>query len=615
MRDLGNRTNGSTIFFHFHSKNTTGVPTTLSGGVVSVYKDNDLTQNVTGVTLIADFDGVTGLNSVEIDLTDAFYTTDTDYSVVITTGTVGGTSVIGSVIGTFSIEKRIVDDLTANALTKISNQVDSDLTVQHGAGAWQTAVGFSTHSAADVWAVPGRTITGGTIDNATSPLQANLLEINSDSVVGNAATLTLASLSVINPAGSAVFLQGQSAGGHGVEIISDQADGINIQATTSGSGIAASGATAGMSLAGVGGLGHGLSLSSANANGLEIVGGSLDNAVQITTSANLDGINFTVGTGNPVNQAIFADLTEILTQGLTEQTLGNIASNFGLFYNNANNPTTTQVVDDVGGGAGGTDWTASERSEIRHRLGITGATTAPGATPSLALEASVQSVLTTGGAGPWTTGGAGGQDWTATEREQIRNRLGIDGTASAPTATPTLSLEASVQSVLTTGGTGPWTTATGFSTHSAADVDSTLTASHGSGSWQSADVSALALEASVQSVLITGGAGPWTTAATAGLALESSVQSIITTGGPGPWTTGAGSSLTAEDVLIQAVTTNVENNAGKFSLGAAVMAMFNANTTQSPGNLRVNKPSDDSLFNTYPVVRDAAADNLVSVDG
>jgi hypothetical protein len=42
--------------------------------------------------------------------------------------------------------------------------LDTALDAAHGAGSWATAVGFSTHSAADVWAVVARTITGGTID-------------------------------------------------------------------------------------------------------------------------------------------------------------------------------------------------------------------------------------------------------------------------------------------------------------------------------------------------------------------------------------------------------------------------------------------------------------------
>jgi hypothetical protein len=48
----------------------------------------------------------------------------------------------------------------------ISSQVAADLAAAHGAGSWATATGFSTHSAADVWAVVTRTITGGELTTA-----------------------------------------------------------------------------------------------------------------------------------------------------------------------------------------------------------------------------------------------------------------------------------------------------------------------------------------------------------------------------------------------------------------------------------------------------------------
>lgn len=44
----------------------------------------------------------------------------------------------------------------------------------------------------------------------------------------------------------------------------------------------------------------------------------------------------------------------------------------------------------VAGGAGETDWTALERAQIRHRLGIDGATDPPSATPSLATPADAE---------------------------------------------------------------------------------------------------------------------------------------------------------------------------------------------------------------------------------
>jgi hypothetical protein len=74
---------------------------------------------------------------------------------------------------------------------------------------------------------------------------------------------------------------------------------------------------------------------------------------------------------------------DALTQGyldtlLTETTAGRIAGNFDVFFENAD-ALTTKVVDDVGsgGGGGGADWSAAERNEIRYRLGVDGTTAAP----------------------------------------------------------------------------------------------------------------------------------------------------------------------------------------------------------------------------------------------
>lgn len=47
-------------------------------------------------------------------------------------------------------------------------------------------------------------------------------------------------------------------------------------------------------------------------------------------------------------------------------------------------------------------------------------------------------------------GGGGGTDWTAGEREQIRFRLGIDGTASTPAASPSLATPTAVRTELAT---------------------------------------------------------------------------------------------------------------------------------------------------------------------
>lgn len=85
----------------------TGIPTTLGGTpVISAYENDNLTQITAGVTLGVDHDGLAGLNLVTVAATAANgFESGKDYNLVITTGTVSGVSVVGEVIGTFSIER------------------------------------------------------------------------------------------------------------------------------------------------------------------------------------------------------------------------------------------------------------------------------------------------------------------------------------------------------------------------------------------------------------------------------------------------------------------------------------------------------------------------------
>ena len=133
------------------------------------------------------------------------------------------------------------------------------------------------------------------------------------------------------------------------------------------------------------------------------------------------------------------------------------------------------------GGGGAADWNATEKSQIRYRLGVDGTTATPAATPSLGdvgiTQAGADKVWSTttraltdkagfslsaaGVDAIWdeartghttagtfgyyldapvsTAGGAGSSDWTTDEKNQLRYRLGIDGTEAAPaTNTPSL---------------------------------------------------------------------------------------------------------------------------------------------------------------------------------
>lgn len=99
---------GDTIDIKFDTVSTVGAPTTLAGSpVISAYPGNSTTELTAGITLSVDFDGRTGMHNIRIVATSGNgYATATNYTLVVTTGTVGGTSVVGYCVGSFSIENR-----------------------------------------------------------------------------------------------------------------------------------------------------------------------------------------------------------------------------------------------------------------------------------------------------------------------------------------------------------------------------------------------------------------------------------------------------------------------------------------------------------------------------
>lgn len=111
---------GDTIDIKFVTTSaSTGAPTTLAGTpAISAYIGNSTTQLTAGITLSVDFDGVTGLNNVRVVASSGNgYGTATNVQLVITTGTVGGTSAVGYVVGSFSIDCRGVNQWLGTAVT------------------------------------------------------------------------------------------------------------------------------------------------------------------------------------------------------------------------------------------------------------------------------------------------------------------------------------------------------------------------------------------------------------------------------------------------------------------------------------------------------------------
>ena len=108
MAYIGDFRLGDTFDTKFTTRQISGAPSTLSSSpVISAYPSNSTTELTAGITLTVDFDSRTGLNHVRVVASNGNgYATATDYQLVITTGTVNSVSVVGEVIGEFSIEHR-----------------------------------------------------------------------------------------------------------------------------------------------------------------------------------------------------------------------------------------------------------------------------------------------------------------------------------------------------------------------------------------------------------------------------------------------------------------------------------------------------------------------------
>lgn len=121
---------GTTIYLNFTTRSfSTGVPTVLAGSpVVSVLEENNATPITAGVSVEVSRASVVGLNQVTIVATSGNgYESGKEYEAYISTGTVGGVSVVGECVGHFTIEK-------ASALRPTTTGRTLDVTAGGNAG-------------------------------------------------------------------------------------------------------------------------------------------------------------------------------------------------------------------------------------------------------------------------------------------------------------------------------------------------------------------------------------------------------------------------------------------------------------------------------------------------
>lgn len=119
MIDLGARAAGIAIGFDFNTL-VNGIFTDLAGSpAISIYKNGNTTEVTTGLTLTAPYDSRTGFNHVDIVTTNAFYAPGLDYTVMISTGTLGGISVVGMKLASFSLTTPAANlDKTTKAIAR-----------------------------------------------------------------------------------------------------------------------------------------------------------------------------------------------------------------------------------------------------------------------------------------------------------------------------------------------------------------------------------------------------------------------------------------------------------------------------------------------------------------
>lgn len=105
---IGDYDVSTVLDFKFNTQQfLSGAPFALAGGSIGIYKNNMLTGTTSGVTLTADWDSKTGANHVRVDLSTAlsYYAAGAHYNAVIEAGTVNGLSVVGKIVGSFTLRK------------------------------------------------------------------------------------------------------------------------------------------------------------------------------------------------------------------------------------------------------------------------------------------------------------------------------------------------------------------------------------------------------------------------------------------------------------------------------------------------------------------------------
>ena len=322
MSYLGDLAEDALLYFCFTTRTTTGVPTALLGTpTLAVYIDDSITQSTVGITLTVSLDGVVGLNNVKIDTSaDAFYAVGGDYSVVITAGTVGGVSVVGEVVGTFSIENRFDEVALKNgAHGGTAAVITAERIVVASTTAGEPALKLTGNTSG-----AGFLATGGSSGNGVSAVAGGG---NTHGLAATGSGTGSGIRSTAGATGDGIYGVGGVTSGSGIRatVASGNSAGFRCSGGGSGPGISATGGTtghgihasggatsgSGLRVEGVAGDGHGLVCVGQGAgSGIDSTGGATGDGMELNGGATSgNALECLVTSGNEIDANVTGNLS------------------------------------------------------------------------------------------------------------------------------------------------------------------------------------------------------------------------------------------------------------------------------------------------------------------
>jgi len=205
---------------------STGIPTVLVSGEVQIYEDDSATQITAAETTTVSLDSVVGFNLVSIAATAANgFENGKSYTAILSAGTVDSVSVIGEVVGHFTIGRSAAAVDLANAtdgLGALKAVVDAiPTTPMRGTDGANTTVPDAAGTAATLIGTAGASLTdlGGMSTGMKAEVNAQVVDtLQTDTPV---AGVTI--VEALRRVGAVVSYK-LSGAGTGTETVTDWAD-------------------------------------------------------------------------------------------------------------------------------------------------------------------------------------------------------------------------------------------------------------------------------------------------------------------------------------------------------------------------------------------------------